>query len=234
LIHLENRLGRTSRRVSGTLYFTPVREDNKKSSVTAKSLKRLLGSDFKGAIEEGVCKAMELHKIDNPADAVSAAIPDFVLSEPLPEEPRSTKRWHILNETLENAPVHRINIAVAIVKAGLENVLNKTWEQPTGGTTSATEEQKTKAKYNEELWRTLTRVETWNPHDRAPDYVTLQNRDRPAMPPRARPDLPTVEGVHKPGFDLPVPILKVNNLLAAERDQIEDATKRYEASSYLY
>jgi hypothetical protein len=42
------------------------------------------------------------------------------------------------------------------------------------------------------------------------------------MPARSRPDLPTVKGDYERDFDLSIPILKINKLFAAERDQIED------------
>jgi hypothetical protein len=43
-------------------------------------------------------------------------------------------------------------------------------------------------------------VEYWNPRDRAPDFVTLREHDRPAMPSQSRARLPIVKGDHdRPG-----------------------------------
>jgi hypothetical protein len=130
----------------------------------------------------------------------------------VPDGLRPTKRWHILDETLEEAPVHRINIAVAIVQAGLKFVLNRSW----GPQVASTDDREQK-----EVWQTLTRVEYWNSRDWAPDYVTLQERYLPAMPARPRKDLPIIKGKYETGFDLIVPVAQFEDLIAAERDQIE-------------
>jgi hypothetical protein len=143
-------------------------------------------------------------------EPVSVGIPNFVLAEPLPDALRSARRWHILDETLEQAPVHRINIAVAIVHAGLKPVLNQRWNP-----------EKAKSDSDKKLWEILTRVEYWNPRDRAPDHVTLQDRYMPAMPARSRKDLPIIKGKHENSFDLFVPLEKFGDLVAAEREQIE-------------
>jgi ATPase family associated with various cellular activities (AAA) len=153
---------------------------------------------------------------DQPQPPVSVQIPEFVLAEPVSNRLGTTKHWHILDETLEQAPVHRINIAVAIVQAGLNPVLNRSLSAKDTKTDEAQQ-----AKLDPRLWETLTRVEHWNPRDRAPDHVTLQDRYLPAMPPRSRRKLPIIKGEHEDGFGLVVPIEKFGNLIAAEREQIE-------------
>jgi hypothetical protein len=140
---------------------------------------------------------------------VSIEIPNLVLAEPVPHQVRSAKRWHILDETLEHAPVHRINIAVAIVRAGLKNVINKRWDLEASA-------------LNQDLWKILTRVEYWNPQDLAPDFVTLQDGYPPAMPVKSHKDLPIIKGAHEEGFNLTVPVEEFGALVVAEREQIED------------
>jgi hypothetical protein len=146
---------------------------------------------------------------------VAVEIPEFVLARPEPDKLRPAKRWRILDETVENAPIHRINIAVAVVKAGLRSVLNRHWA-PKPAPDHDVQDHK-------ELWETLTRVESWNPRDHAPDFVTLQDGYLPAMPPRSRQGLPVVKGwhEHKSGFHLFMPVLQYGQQIAVERDQIQ-------------
>jgi hypothetical protein len=77
------------------------------------------------AVLQQSCKTLEAEALE--CGLVCVKIPDFVLAPPLPGEPAPTKRWRILNQSLEDSPVHRINVAVAIVQAGLDKVLNKPW-----------------------------------------------------------------------------------------------------------
>lgn len=205
LIHLRSAgfKERASSRLSGRLYFAPYRDDAKcefSSTGLIKVLKQKDRTTLEGALE---AEARE-------CGLVCAPIPDFVLAQPLPGEPAPTKRWRIVNQSLENSPVHRINVAVAIVQAGLDKVLNKPWRKDGPSDTH-------------DLWESLTRVEVWNPRDRAPDFVTLAPGIRPAMPPEPGHGLPEIEDKKRThqGFTLSVPLVKFNNLVAAEREQIE-------------
>ena len=79
-----------------------------------------------------------------------------------------------------------------------------------------------------EIWSLLSRAEYWNPHDRSPDFVTLQN-GYPQMPSRYRGDdslsKPQIisEDFHdsKYSFRLTVPVFTFNNLNLVERDEVE-------------
>jgi hypothetical protein len=199
LVHIENvkAVCGASARLKGRLYFSP---EQKEIDTPPKSIFKLL-------------KRLRRYPDRVPPlnGRVSVEIPDFVLARPMPNQPRSPRRWHILNQTLEDAPVHRINVAVAIVRADLEKVLNRKWKKP----------QVNDPDYD--LWQTLTRVEFWNPHDRAPDFVTLPARSRPAMPAQSRRDLPVIKGTHDhQEFRLAVPIENFKALYVAEREQIEN------------
>jgi hypothetical protein len=188
---------RASSRLGGRLYFAPYRGEAKCEF----SEERLI------AVLQQNCKTLEVEALE--CGLVCVQIPDFVLAAPLPGEAATTKRWRILNQSLEDSPVHRINVAVAIVQAGLDKVLNRQWTN--GGPTDAAPD----------LWESLTRVEIWNPRDRAPDFVTLAAGSRPAMPPEPGHSLPEIKGEPDKGFTLPVPLVKIRNLIAAEREQIE-------------
>jgi hypothetical protein len=139
----------------------------------------------------------------------SHPIPDYLLAEPLPGELRSTKRWRILNDTLEFSPIHRINVATAIVMSGHKNVLNRRWEKSLIGDS------------NKNIWKILTRAEFLNPQDLAPDYVTLEDGNRPAMPDRSGKEMPRVIGNLDKGFELNAPVAEFGGLTVAEREEIE-------------
>lgn len=188
---------RASSRLGGRLYFAPYRGQAKCEF----SIESLI------AVLQQSCKTLEAEALK--CGLVCVEIPDFVLAQPLPGEPAPTKRWRILNQSLEESPVHRINVAVAIVQAGLDKVLNRHWSN--GGLPDASD-----------LWESLTRVEIWNPRDRAPDFVTLAAGIRPAMPPEPGHSLPEIKGEPEKGFTLPVPLVKIRNLIAAEREQIDN------------
>jgi hypothetical protein len=210
LIHLRSAgfRERASSRLSGRLYFAPYRDDAKyefSSTILIKVLKQKDKTTLEGALEAAAREC----------GLVCAPIPDFVLAQPLPGEPAPTKRWRIVNQSLEDSPVHRINVAVAIVQAGLDKVLNKPWTKDGPSDTH-------------DLWESLTRVEVWNPRDRAPDFVTLAPGIRPAMPPEPGHGLPEIEDKKRThhGFTLSVPLVKFNNLVAAERVSIPPSTNK--------
>lgn len=142
-------------------------------------------------------------------------IPLYLLEGPLPGERRTLKRWRILDDVLEDAPIHRINVAMAIVMAGYKRVFNRIWKAPGHDTKS----RRTK-EIDRTLWKLLTRVEWWSPRDRAQDFVTLADGDRPAMPDMSHRTTPPIIG-DVSQFELNVPIMKFNQLIVAERDEIE-------------
>lgn len=147
----------------------------------------------------------------------SRDIPSYLLTAPLPNALRAGKKWFMLEDALIEAPVHRINIAMSIVKIGQEKVFNRVWSEPTGasgGTRAASSDT--------EAWNSLTRVEYWNPKDYAPDYVTLHPGNRPAVPewPDRSPRTRAIIGSDK-RFELCVPITKFGKLILLERDEIE-------------
>jgi hypothetical protein len=151
---------------------------------------------------------------DSPGNISVKVIPTYLLEGPLPGERRTLKRWRILDEVLEDSPVHRINVAMAIVMGGHRQVFNRAWHASDG------HDEKTK-EVDKALCRTLTRVEWWSPRDRSPDFVTLPDGDRPAMPDASRPTTAAIIGDNIRRFDLNVPIMKFNQLVVAERDEIE-------------
>ena len=133
-------------------------------------------------------------------------IPEDVL---LPVVTQVRRRWHILDDMLLQAPAHRINIALAIVFAGYDKVLNRTWIQ---------ERDK-----SSRVFQILARPEYWNPDDYAPDFVTLEGGQYPAMPPRPETETktaPIIGPIDKP-FDLCVPVQQFGKLNLIERDEIE-------------
>jgi hypothetical protein len=139
-------------------------------------------------------------------------VPPFVLTTPSPALLHSQKRWHILDEALMGAPVHRVNIAMAIVMGGHRKVLNQPWF-----------ETRTYKGADEKLWKLLKRVEYYNPKDQAPDYVTLRPGTRPAIPewPFAGPSTPAIIGSLKDGVEVCVPVTEFGKLVLIERDEIE-------------
>jgi hypothetical protein len=213
-IHDVTQERRRSVRLKGVLYFLnspgEAGEVNASPQIFVNALKEAgLGDD----VRSGPAKKIADFLRTTLGNVVRVDIPDFVFQEPLPDEPRSTKRWQILDRALQDSPIHRINIAVAIVKGGITQVLNRWW----------TEAEAKANTQDGDLWEALTRVEYWNPRDRAPDFVTLGEQDRPAMPPQVRAELPPVSGrddrVRR--FCLAVPFAKFGGLIVAERDQIE-------------
>jgi hypothetical protein len=110
---------------------------------------------------------------------------------------------------LLQAPAHRINIAIAIVVAGYDEVLNRKWDQRSDSSSS--------------VFQILSRPEYWNPNDYAPDFVTLEIGQYPAMPPHAEPAPktdPIIGNLDGP-FDLSVPVQQFGKLILIERDEIE-------------
>jgi hypothetical protein len=139
-------------------------------------------------------------------------IPSYILFPPPPNALRPAQRWHILDDVLLEAPIHRINVAMAIVKAGHGRVLNRPWSESDAGGSDA------------ETWKLLTRVEYWNPKDLAPDFVTLTDDDWPATPERpgdrSRATRPVLGDVSTP-FELNVPVTRFKDLILVERDETE-------------
>jgi hypothetical protein len=212
LVHIRRNRGHPSRstRFDGTLLFPPHKQP------TLEPADAIITKLIRNVLEPQRDKPdwwwLENYYAAKPEEKiVSVQIPEHVFG--LPNEHLTHKRWRILTDTLEKAPVHRINIAVAIIKAGVDNVLNNSWSRDNLRTPE-----------RRHLWKILTRVEYWNPYDLAPDFVTLREHDRPAMPPRLTHSLPQIRGEHdsKEGFTLPVPIAKFQAITAAERDQIEE------------
>lgn len=150
------------------------------------------------------------------AEYRSVPVPQYLLAAPLPGRLRAPTPWHMLDDGLQNASVHRVNVAMAIVYAGAESVLNKTWNA---------KEMLKKAGIPEhhdevETWRILARGETWNPEDRAPDYVTLEPGDYPALPPARLPRTSEIIGDTQ-CVEVNVPIVRFGALTVAEREEIE-------------
>jgi ATPase family associated with various cellular activities (AAA) len=150
-------------------------------------------------------------------------IPSYLFAQIPPRSFSIDEPWRMLDDVLLEAPVHRINIALAIVMAGHKNVLNQKWDG------NGIEGAGTFQKY---IWRLLTRVEYWNPHDRAPDFVTLQEDYMPAMPHRAevrssalkkdeRVVMNSILGNVKKPFWIDVPVMNFGSLNLLERDEIE-------------
>jgi hypothetical protein len=134
-------------------------------------------------------------------------IPEYLMAPPLPNALRSAKRWHMLHDALHHAPVHRVNIATAIVIAGHKKILNKSL---------------TKEALGNDLWEILNRADYWNPHDRAPDYMTLVEGEHPSPPVLERQDLPTIPvGRRKQHFQLIAPVFQFGKLFVADREEIE-------------
>jgi hypothetical protein len=143
-------------------------------------------------------------------------IPPYLLNAPLPNALRAGKKWFMLDEALIEAPVHRINIAMAIVKIGQAKVFNRRWPGPGANGSSRGSGP------DREVWDLLTRVEYWNPKDHAPDYVTLHPGNRPALPewPDRGPRTPAIIGTDET-FELCVPMTRFGKLTLLERDEIE-------------
>jgi hypothetical protein len=144
----------------------------------------------------------------DPKDLVSdISIPQYLMDPPLPNALRSAKRWHMLHEALHHAPVHRVNIATAIVIAGHKKILNKSL---------------TKEALGNDLWEILNRADYWNPHDRAPDYMTLVEGEHPSPPVLERQNLPIIPVGHpKQHFQLVAPVFQFGKLFVADREEIE-------------
>ncbi len=152
-------------------------------------------------------------KPGSPDVLADRAVPSHLLTAPLPNALRTGKKWFMLQDALIEAPVHRINIAMAIVKIGPEVVFNRDWSGPQANGDAGTDA---------EVWKLLQRVEYWNPKDYAPDYVTLHPGNRPAVPewPKRKPLTPGIIGGEKK-FKISVPMTKFGKLTLLEREEIE-------------
>jgi len=144
------------------------------------------------------------------------AIPSHLLTAPQPNALRVAKKWFMLDDALIEAPVHRINIALTIVKIGQEKVFNRRWFKPEAEVSSQA------AGLDTEVLDLLWRVEYWNPKDHAPDYVTLYPGHRPSVPewPDRGPRTPAILGSDET-FELCVPMTRFGKLTLLERDEIE-------------
>lgn len=142
------------------------------------------------------------------------SLPAHLLVPMPPRVVTTSQPWHILDDVLIEAPVHRINVAMAIVMAGHGKVLNRRWSSET----------RSESEFAQRIWELLTRVEYWNPEDRAPDFVTLQEGCEPVMPrssdPKPRTTKPIIGGLDR-SFGIDVPIMKFGSLNLIERDEIE-------------
>jgi hypothetical protein len=99
---------------------------------------------------------------------------------------------------------------------GFRKVFNYRWPDPSRDAAPEFDHARKVA------WDILRRPEYWNPSDRAPDHVTLQENDRPAMPVADSPTTPEILGKVGAGFfSIDVPVLRFNDLFAVERDEIE-------------
>jgi hypothetical protein len=132
----------------------------------------------------------------------SCEIPPYLLTEPPPSERRHPDRWHILDDLLKQAPIPRINIAMAIVKWGLKSVLNHRWV-------------KKSEEVRKEIWNTLVCPDYLDPREGTHDHTTLEEGQRPAMPlpvPDAKkmPELLQKDRIKK-GFELNVPVMMLAN-----------------------
>jgi hypothetical protein len=148
-------------------------------------------------------------------------IPAYLLGPPVPNQLRPPAKWHMLDDVLLEGPVHRVNVAMAIAKAGYDQVLNCTWSEPSPGTARRA------------IWDLLTRVEYFNPKDDAPDFVTLRDGHRPATPdwPGGEPTTDAIIGKVDRPFRIDVPVMELrtdddikerkNRLTLIERDDVE-------------
>ncbi len=161
-------------------------------------------------------KARNEEHTGSDADYRSVPVPQYLLTGPLPGRLRAPMPWHMLDDGLHSASIHRVNVAMAIAFAGPENVLNKTWEAPEIAKRSKQDPDGDEVA----IWRILSRGETWNPDDRAPDYVTLEARDYPALPPTKCPRTSEIIGDTR-RFEVNVPIVRFGALTVAEREEIE-------------
>ena len=163
--------------------------------------------------------AVALGASQTPRTASRREIPIRLLT-PAPVTAVTTiEPWHILNDVISESPAHRINIALSISMFGHIKVLNREWNID--------------HKEEREIWNILTRIEYWNPHDRAPDYVTLQEDYRPAMPKAAllncskskHPSNKIEHRIQVKGdarkFWLDVPVATFGDLQVIERSEIE-------------
>jgi hypothetical protein len=140
------------------------------------------------------------------------SIPQYLMSTLAPKEHRSAHAWRMLDDVLKNSPFHRVNVAAAVVKAGLDNVLNLYWADPDKKCTPT----------EKEIWQTLTRPEIFNPQDLSFDYSTGRDGDSLAMPPEPWQNLPEINGHRRDdGDSLFVPIAEFGALTVAEREEIE-------------
>jgi len=137
-------------------------------------------------------------------------IPDHLMTPRPPNSIRFSDRWHILDDMLMEAPVHRINIAMAIVKAGHDRVLNRRWH-------------KRNLNDSDPIWSVLIRPEYWNPKDHGPDFVTLAEDDMPATPAEKKNLAGTgaIMGDLENDFELNVPVMSFGKITAIEREDIE-------------
>ena len=136
----------------------------------------------------------------------SCSVPTHLMVTPPPNAIRSASRWHILDDVLLQSPVHRINVAMAIVKAGHEKVLNRWWSGE-----HCTPDW---------IWKTLIRVSIGTRGIDGPDFVTLADDDMPAPPGETKrlAGTPDIIGDYNRGFELTVPVMSFGKVTAIERE----------------
>jgi hypothetical protein len=130
-------------------------------------------------------------------------IPQHLLTTPDPRKLPTKQQWRMLDEMLSDTPTHRVNVAIAVVKWGVEEVLNRI------------------PPYADKSDRApiFLRPEIWNPEEHSKNYRTLYGQELPAMPPVFEKDFPKVQS-KKPAA-LFVPVATFGKLTVVEREPIE-------------
>ncbi len=167
--------------------------------------------DFRGVFSSREARTSAIPRDDNAYRYVHTEVPRYVFGEPGPAQLQVETRWRILDSELQDAPVHRINVAMAIAQFGHEKVLNRPW------TFDGLDEKERKA------WAAITVAEYWNPLDRAPDFVTLEDSVQPSLPDfhgARRCPIPILGDVLTP-FWVVAPIVSFGRLTAIEREEVE-------------
>ncbi|MEI9954314.1 MAG: AAA family ATPase [Pseudomonadota bacterium] len=172
---------------------------------------------IEGQAKQHLIEWLEQRDLNAKAKFACTALPPHLLQQPPRGHLRHPARWHMLDEMLGSAPVHRVNVAMAIVLGGHRRVFNRVWSA--GAHERDIDDDNPQRRDDDRIWSVLTRGEFWNPQDRAPDYVTLEAGNLPALSERP---LRTPEIIGDLAeFELNVPVVEFGKLTVAERDEIE-------------
>jgi len=158
------------------------------------------------------------------------AVPDDVIQRPSSEPPGRRPKWQILGHQLNaknfsrgveadgiiNAPLPRINLGIAIVLYGHQQVLNRDFNDEPNGVTGSTDSAERQA-MDRRIRETLHQGECEASAEETADHVTLPRNQLPIMPE----EFPAFSNKRYPNLTVTTPVIEFGKLITIERPDIE-------------